>query len=190
MQKYPSHAFIGEESYSAGASKDYLVTDAPTWIVDPLDGTVNFTHGFPMFCVSIALCVRRRPVIGVIYAPLLNQLFSACKGSGAWLNEHTRLPLLGEAVGPLPKEAPKKCIFACEWGKDRRDSPESNLGRKVESFVNMATEVGGRSGKGGMVHGVRCLGSATMDLAYTAMGSFDIWWEGVRLRTRRHQVQD
>lgn len=177
--KYPTHAFIGEESYSAGSSRDYLVTEAPTWIVDPLDGTVNFTHGFPMFCVSIALSVRRRPVIGVIYAPLLNQLFSACKGKGAWLNEHTRLPLLGEAVGPLPKEAPKKCIFACEWGKDRRDSPDSNLGRKVESFVNMASEIGGRGGKGGMVHGVRCLGSATMDLAYTAMGSFDIWWEGV-----------
>jgi myo-inositol-1(or 4)-monophosphatase len=61
---YPSHAFVGEESYSQGASKDYLVTNAPTWIVDPLDGTVNFTHAFPMFCVSIALVVVNRPVIG------------------------------------------------------------------------------------------------------------------------------
>jgi len=50
--------------------------------------------------------------------------------------------------------------------------------RKQESFLNMAAEVGGRNGKGGMVHGVRMLGSATMDLAYTAMGAFDIWWEG------------
>lgn len=131
-----------------------------------------------MFCVSIALCVDGKPVIGVIYAPLLNQLFTACKGKGAWLNETTQLPLLGKNVGPLPREAPKKCVFACEWGKDRRDSPESNLGRKVESFVNMASEVGGRGGLGGMVHGVRSLGSATLDLAYTAMGSFDIWWEG------------
>ena len=131
-----------------------------------------------MFCVSIALVLNHVPVIGVIYAPLLNQLFSACKDRGAFLNETTRLPLLGKNVGPMPKDAPKKCIFSCEWGKDRRDSVESNLSRKVESFVNMATEIGGRGGKGGMVHGVRSLGSATMDLAYTAMGSFDIWWEG------------
>ena len=178
QQKYPTHDFIGEETYSKGSSKQYLVTNAPTWIVDPLDGTVNFTHGFPMFCVSIALCVDGHPVIGVIYAPLLNQLFSACKGQGAWLNETTRLPLLGKAIGPMPKNAPKGCVFSCEWGKDRRDQEDSNLHRKVESFVNMAAELGSRDGKGGMVHGVRSLGSATMDLAYTAMGSFDIWWEG------------
>jgi myo-inositol-1(or 4)-monophosphatase len=61
-------------------------------------------------------------------------------------------------------------------GKDRRDRPDSNLHRKVESFVNMAAELGSRDGKGGMVHGVRSLGSATLDLAYCAMGSFDIWW--------------
>ena len=176
---YPTHAFIGEESYSKGSSKDYLVTpDVPTWIVDPLDGTVNFTHGFPMFCVSIALCINAHPVIGVIYAPLLNQLFSACKGQGAWLNETTRLPLLGKAIGLLPKNAPRGCVFACEWGKDRRDTPDGNLHRKVDSFMTMASEPEGRGGKGGMVHGVRSLGSATLDLAYTAMGSFDIWWEG------------
>jgi myo-inositol-1(or 4)-monophosphatase len=73
------------------------------------------------------------------------------------------------------------CIFSCEWGKDRRYIPDGNLQRKVESFVNMASEVGGRDGKGGMVHGVRSLGSATLDLAYCAMGSFDIWWEAVSL---------
>ncbi|KAK6376476.1 hypothetical protein LTS17_007071 [Exophiala oligosperma] len=179
-QKYPLHAFVGEETYSRGSSKEYLVTDEqPTWIVDPLDGTVNFTHGFPMFCVSIALVLNQKPVVGVIYAPLLNQTFSACKGKGAWLNETTRLPLLGSrGVGRIPKNAPSKCIFSCEWGKDRRDTPDGNLHRKVDSFINMAAEVGGRGGKGGMVHGVRSLGSATMDLAYTAMGAFDVWWEG------------
>ncbi|ETI27834.1 hypothetical protein G647_00283 [Cladophialophora carrionii CBS 160.54] len=177
---YPTHDFIGEETYSRAAStKEYRVRDKPTWIVDPLDGTVNFTHGFVMFCVSIALVVNQRPVIGVIYAPLLGQLFSACRGQGAWLNESTRLPLLGSVgVGPIPREAPSKCIFSCEWGKDRRDTPDGNMSRKVESFVNMASERGGRGGKGAMVHGVRSLGSATMDLAYVAMGSLDIWWEG------------
>ncbi|KIW24939.1 uncharacterized protein PV07_10617 [Cladophialophora immunda] len=179
-RRYPLHAFVGEEMYSRGASKEYLVrADRPTWVVDPLDGTVNFTHGFGMFCVSIALVVGHTPVVGVVHAPLLGQLFSACRGRGAWLNETTRLPLLGrQGVGPIPRAAPAQCIFAFEWGKDRRDVPNGNLHRKVDSFVNMAAELGARGGKGGMVHGMRSLGSATMDLAYTAMGSFDIWWEG------------
>jgi len=178
QSKYPKHSFIGEETYSRGSSKEYLIKDDPTWVVDPLDGTVNFTHAFPMFCVSIALVVEQKPVIGIIFAPLLNQLFSSCKGKGAWLNETTRLPLLGKAISPMPPNAPSKCIFSCEWGKDRRDIVDGNLHRKVDSFLNMAAEIGSRGGKGGMVHGVRSLGSATMDLAYTAMGSFDIWWEG------------
>ena len=177
-QHYPDHDFVGEETYSKGASRDYLITPKPTWVVDPLDGTVNFTHAFPMFCTSIALVANHEPIIGVIFAPLLNQLFSACRGKGAWLNETTRLPLLGKAITPLPANAPSKCIFSCEWGKDRRDISDGNLHRKVDSFVNMAAEIGGRGGRGGMVHGMRSLGSATMDLAYTAMGSFDIWWEG------------
>ncbi|KAM5347677.1 hypothetical protein ACJ41O_007501 [Fusarium nematophilum] len=176
--KYPDHGFIGEESYSAGASRTYLVDDRPTWIVDPLDGTVNFTHLFPMFCVSIALVVNGIPIIGVINAPFLNQTFSSCSGKGAWLNETQQLPLIRNPIPPLPHNAPSGCTFSCEWGKDRRDIPGGNMTRKVESFVNMASERSGRGGKGGMVHGVRSLGSATLDLAYTAMGSLDIWWEG------------
>ena len=131
-----------------------------------------------MFCVSIGFIVNHRPVIGIINAPFMNQLFSSCAGRGAWLNERRRLPLIrNPSIPPMPANAPSKCIFSCEWGKDRRDTPDGNLHRKVESFVNMAAEIGGRGGKGGMVHGVRSLGSATLDLAYTAMGSLDIWWE-------------
>ncbi|KAF5133517.1 Protein qutG [Metarhizium anisopliae] len=184
------YSFLGEESYSAGSSKEYLVTSAPTWIVDPLDGTVNFTHLFPMFCVSIAFCTGGHPVIGVINAPFLNQFFSSCSGKGAWFNEQHQLPLVRNPIPPLPEAAPSGCTFACEWGKDRREGPEGNLNRKVISFLKMAMERKGRGGRGGMVHGVRSLGSmlnmvvmlmirsATMDLAYTAMGSIDIWWEG------------
>ncbi|EFY89349.1 inositol monophosphatase [Metarhizium acridum CQMa 102] len=172
------YSFLGEESYSAGSSKQYLVTSLPTWIVDPLDGTVNFTHLFPMFCVSIAFCIGGHPVIGVINAPFLNQFFSSCRGKGAWFNERHQMPLVRNPIPPLPKAAPSGCTFACEWGKDRREIPEGNLNRKVHSFVTMAMERNGRGGQGGMVHGVRSLGSATMDLAYTAMGSIDIWWEG------------
>jgi len=136
-----------------------------------------------MFCVSIGFIIDGKATIGVINAPFLNQLFSAFRGHGAWLNETEPLPLARNPIPPIPPNAPSGCIFSCEWGKDRRDHPDSNLYRKVESFINMATEIGGRGGKGGMVHGVRSLGSATMDLAYTAMGAFDIWWEGLTLLT-------
>lgn len=178
MEKYPSHKFVGEESYSKGATRDYLIDNDMTWCVDPLDGTVNYIHLFPMFCVSIGFIYQGKPLIGVINAPFINQFFSSCAGRGAFLNETQQLPLVRSPVPPLPANAPSGCIFSCEWGKDRRDSPDSNLHRKIESFVNMASEIGSRNGRGGMVHGVRSLGSATLDLAYVAMGAFDIWWEG------------
>lgn len=190
-----SKRFIGEETYAktSSSAREYLITSEPTWCVDPLDGTVNYTHMFPMFCVSIAFIVGGKPVIGVIYAPMLNQLFSSCLGHGAWLNETTRLPLIKNAkdnvakdnkdnygVPPMPENAPSRCIFSCEWGKDRRNVSGGNLRKKISSFMNMAAEKGGENADGlrGMVHGVRSLGSATLDLAYTAMGSLDIWWEG------------
>ncbi|KAL4809491.1 inositol monophosphatase [Aspergillus unguis] len=179
QERYPSHQFIGEETYAKGQSREYLIDERPTWCVDPLDGTVNFTHAFPMFCVSIAFIVDRKPVIGAIYAPMLDQLFSSCVNRGAWLNESQQLPLIrSPSIPPMPETAPSKCILACEWGKDRRDIPGGNLQRKIESFVMLASERSAKGGKGGMVHGVRSLGSATLDLAYTAMGSVDIWWEG------------
>ncbi|KAF2032998.1 inositol monophosphatase [Setomelanomma holmii] len=177
-EKYPQHKFVGEESYSKGASRDYLIDDSPTWCVDPLDGTVNYIHLFPMFCVSIGFIHNNKPLIGVINAPFLKQFFSSCAGRGAFMNETQRLPLIQKPIPAMPKNAPSGCVFSCEWGKDRRDIPDGNLHRKIESFVNMAAELGGRSGRGGMVHGVRSLGSATLDLAYVAMGAFDIWWEG------------
>ncbi|KAI5777578.1 inositol monophosphatase family-domain-containing protein [Geopyxis carbonaria] len=178
--RYPTHAFLGEESYTAGADRTYLIDPAsstPTWCVDPLDGTVNFIHLFPMICISIAVIHHGEPVVGVINAPLMGSLFSARTGGGAWHNETTPLPFISPPP-PLPANAPRGCIFSCEWGKDRRDVPGGNLHRKAESFITMAAEVGGRGGRGGMVHGVRSLGSAALDLAYTAAGAFDIWWEG------------
>ncbi|KAL1893700.1 hypothetical protein Cpir12675_004000 [Ceratocystis pirilliformis] len=177
-ERYPTHKFLGEETYSAGASRDYLIDDAPTWIIDPIDGTVNFTHLFPMFCLSIGFAIGGKPVIGVINAPFMSQMFSSCKGHGAWFNETQQLPLMRNPIPPMPAAAPKGCIFSCEWGKDRKYRDDGNMKAKVDSFINMAAEMGSRDGKGGMVHGIRSLGSATLDLAYTAMGSFDIWWEG------------
>jgi myo-inositol-1(or 4)-monophosphatase len=111
--------------------------------------------------------------VGVVYQPMLNVCYSAYSDGGAWMDgghwgsspshgekgeDRVRLPFVREPINPLGKEAPKGCIFSCEWGKDRRDRPEGNMYKKIESFVNMASEIGGRGGKGGMVHGVRSLG--------------------------------
>jgi myo-inositol-1(or 4)-monophosphatase len=164
--------------------------------VDPLDGTVNYVHLFPTFCVSIGFCVHGKSVVGVIFAPALGALttapddsqngtlYSAAKGHGAWMTnvtsknwsnliaststatprvlqptpESLRLPLL-KPTPPLSLQAPRGCIYVSEWGQDRRETPEGNLWRKVESFWNMAGELGSRGGKGGMVHGIRSLGS-------------------------------
>ncbi|KAK9031450.1 hypothetical protein V6N11_032828 [Hibiscus sabdariffa] len=83
-QHYPSHKFIGEETTAAcGASE---LTDEPTWIVDPLDGTTNFVHGFPFVCVSIGLTIGKVPTVGVVYNPIMNELFTAVLGKGAFLN--------------------------------------------------------------------------------------------------------
>jgi myo-inositol-1(or 4)-monophosphatase len=119
------------------------------------------------FCISIAFLLNSIPIIGVIHAPLLHTTFSSLKGHGAWQDHHSphpdifparKLPYINQPKKPIPANAPKGCVFGCEWGKDRRDLPGGNMTRKVESFVNLATEIGGRGGKGGMVHGVRSLG--------------------------------
>lgn len=169
--KYPRHKFVGEESYAKNEPKDrYIIGDEPTWCVDPLDGTVNFVHMFPMVCVSIAFLINGRPVVGVINAPFLNQTFSAYKGGGSWLNKAIKLPILNP-IPPFPPNAPKGLLFSCEWGKNR--DYEGDLKLKVDSFINMAKKNDG----GGMVHGMRSLGSAALDMAFIAMGSTDIFWE-------------
>lgn len=194
-ENFPDHAFVGEESYGKGVpNNEYLVGDGPTWIVDPLDGTVsvpvqiietmtdtklqvNYVHLFPTVCVSIGLCVGGIPVVGVIYAPFFGaayppdgvtpatpsgHLYTAIRGQGAFVSydagrSRRSLPLQSPAP-PIPQNAPKGCTLAVEWGKQRSDVPGGNLERKVNSFWNLAAELGGRGGKGGMVHGVRSLG--------------------------------
>ncbi|TNY22264.1 hypothetical protein DMC30DRAFT_392721 [Rhodotorula diobovata] len=220
--RYPTHKIIGEESYSAGQDKRFLLDDEPTWICDPLDGTVNFVHAFPTCCVSIGFCVNGVPVVGAIFAPFLaglhptnatGVLYSGATGLGAWSTPVSfpyaasclsppsssaaspngtstppsydkpqpwphAVPLPYIPPAPLPRDAPKGCLFTAEWGKARSDAPGSNLVKKADSFINMAAEVGGRGGKGGMVHGVRSLGSAALDLVYVATGAVDVFWEG------------
>uniref|UniRef100_A0A2N9F1N8 Inositol-1-monophosphatase n=1 Tax=Fagus sylvatica TaxID=28930 RepID=A0A2N9F1N8_FAGSY len=83
-QLYPTHKFIGEETTALCGAVE--LTDEPTWIVDPLDGTTNFVHGFPFVCVSIGLTIGKVPMVGVVYNPIMNELFTGVRGEGAFLN--------------------------------------------------------------------------------------------------------
>ncbi|KAG7019374.1 Inositol monophosphatase 1, partial [Cucurbita argyrosperma subsp. argyrosperma] len=83
-EHYPSHKFIGEETTAACGHTE--LTDEPTWIVDPLDGTTNFVHGFPFVCVSIGLTIGKVPTVGVVYNPIIEELFTGIRGKGASLN--------------------------------------------------------------------------------------------------------
>ncbi|XP_025204348.1 inositol monophosphatase 2-like [Melanaphis sacchari] len=81
LQLYPDHKFIAEES-----AANIILTKEPTWIIDPIDGTTNFIQGFPFCCISLALAVENEIKIGIVFNPIINQLFTAQKGEGAYLN--------------------------------------------------------------------------------------------------------
>lgn len=70
----------------AGMQEKPELTDAPTWFIDPLDGTTNFIHTFPQICISVGLMVRKEPILGIIYNPITSEFYSAIKGEGAFLN--------------------------------------------------------------------------------------------------------
>ncbi|GAA99555.1 uncharacterized protein L969DRAFT_73647 [Mixia osmundae IAM 14324] len=168
-QTFPQHKFIGEESFAAGEKAE--LTDEPTFIVDPIDGTTNFAHGFPWCCISIGLAYKKQPVLGVIYNPFLELLYSARKGHGAWLNESTRLPL--SHPNPLPLASLGDAVICVEWGSDRS---KAVMEAKGESFTRLAgdpTQV-----KGGiMAHSLRSLGSAALNYCAVAAGQMDLYHE-------------
>ncbi|XP_020294748.1 inositol monophosphatase 1-like [Pseudomyrmex gracilis] len=148
-KQFPTHKFIGEETVSCSNSLPEL-TDAPTWIIDPIDGTTNFVHSFPHTCISIALAVNKELEIGIIYNPVLEQLFTARKGHGAFFNQK---PIKSSNVEDVHHSL--LCLEASYATiEDIRDIV---LGR-LEAFVSVA-------------HGVRTLGSAALTLCHVAMGA-------------------
>ena len=96
QQLYPTHAFIGEESHATPGQ--YHITDSPTWVIDPIDGTNNFCHQLPFVCVAIGVMVRREMVVAVIHAPILGETFTAIRGRGAYLTNH---PIYQHQPAPL-----------------------------------------------------------------------------------------
>jgi myo-inositol-1(or 4)-monophosphatase len=151
-KQFPSFQFLGEESGEVGPHNERT----PTWHVDPLDGTTNFVHGFPMFCVSIGLAIGDEPVVGVIHIPTVGETFAAAKGCGATLNgariRVSKRKTLGESL----------LTTGFAYSRDVRQ-----LKPAIRSFQAAHLEA----------RAVRRPGAAAIDLAYVAAGVFDGFWE-------------
>ena len=145
---FPTHAIVAEESGGHAGASDYR------WYVDPLDGTTNFAHGFPMFNVTMALEHAGELIAGVIFDPVRNEMFASERGSGAFLNDH-RVHV--STVGGL-----ENTLVATGFPSRKR-----HVHVNVHFFYQLAM----------LTHGVRRAGSAALDLAYVASGRLDAFWE-------------
>jgi myo-inositol-1(or 4)-monophosphatase len=148
-ENYPDHAILSEESGRFTASSDYL------WIVDPLDGTTNYAQGLPIFTVSIALKYQGETVLGVVYSPVIDQMFTAIKGQGAYLN--------GIRIGVSGKQELIESVLATGFPYDITETPYNNVAYFNELVLK--------------TRAVRRMGSAAYDLALVAAGRFDGFWE-------------
>ena len=151
LSAYPDHAILAEEGTRKGANPnaDYV------WIIDPLDGTTNFLHGFPQYCVSIALAHRDVVQQGVIYDPVRNDLFTATRGRGAFLNDRR--------IRVSRRVHLRDCLVGT--GFPFRDG--SYLDTYLQMMKTMITQTAG----------LRRPGAAALDLAYVAAGFYDGFWE-------------
>jgi myo-inositol-1(or 4)-monophosphatase len=147
-QHWPAHDILGEEQGFKDTGSEYR------WYVDPLDGTTNFAHGFPVFCVSMALEYKGSRIAGVVYDPTRDELFAAERGGGAYLNEQR---IRVSKVANL-----SECLVATGFPSHKRHKNPNIF------FYHQITL---------RTHGVRRAGSAALDLCYVACGRFDGFWE-------------
>src|SRR4030095_15496972 len=145
----PSHDILAEEGSGIRRDSEFK------WIIDPLDGTTNFAHGYPLFCTSIALEYRGEIVLGAVYEPHLKELFIAEKGAGATLN--------GEKLKVSETSDLKKALLSTGFAYNVRETKENNLNH-FQNFIMRS-------------QAVRRAGVAAVDLCYTAVGRFDGFWE-------------
>jgi myo-inositol-1(or 4)-monophosphatase len=151
LDAYPDHAILAEEGTAQGANADA----EHVWIIDPLDGTTNFLHGFPQYCVSIAVAHRGQVAHGVIYDPVRNDLFTASRGRGAFLNDRR--------IRVSRRQHLRECLIGT--GFPFRD------GRHIDTYLLMMKTMIEQTA------GLRRPGAAALDLAYVAAGFYDGFWE-------------
>jgi myo-inositol-1(or 4)-monophosphatase len=151
LAAYPDHAILAEEGTAKGANADA----ENVWIIDPLDGTTNFLHGFPQYCVSIALAHRGQVTQAVIYDPCRNDLFTATRGRGAYLNDRR--------IRVSRRTHLRDCLVGT--GFPFRD------GSYLDTYLRMMKTMIEHTA------GLRRPGAAALDLAYVAAGFYDGFWE-------------
>ena len=155
LGRYPGHGILGEEGGVMGtAGSDYR------WVIDPLDGTTNYSQGLPLFTVSIALQYRGETIVGVVYAPYLNELFTATKGGGAYLQYASREP---ERIRVGEKQTLATSVIASGFPYDKDVNPDNNSDNVARIIP--------------YVRDVRRLGSAAYDISCVAAGLLDGYWE-------------
>ena len=148
--RYPDHTILGEEQGLKGDESDYL------WIIDPIDGTTNYIHSFPVYCVSIALKIKGRLEVAVIYDPSRQELFTAIRGMGALLD--------GRKIRVSKQRMLQGALLGTGFPyRDQLDWLEVYL----DIFIDFTRIVGA----------IRRPGSAALDLAYVASGRYDGFWE-------------
>jgi len=148
-QSFPSHSILAEEGGTGAESSDYR------WVIDPLDGTTNFLHGIPLYCVTIGVEYRGELVAGVVYDPNLDELFTAERGSGAFLNgNRINVSRTGDLIHSM---------LVTGFPYDIAQNPDHAIERFI-AFLKAS-------------RAVRRLGSAALDLCYVAAGRFDGFWE-------------
>jgi len=146
---FPDHDILSEEFTHIDSGSDFR------WIIDPLDGTTNYAHGYPFFCVSIALERLDTMIVGIIYDPMLDEMFVSEKGKGAFLNN--REIHVSNTRGII------KSLLATGFPYDIREDRQNNLNYFNEMILK--------------AQAIRRAGSAALDLAYVAAGRFDGYWE-------------
>ena len=154
-QTFPDHVILAEETGDVGQPPPAVRESPYRWIIDPLDGTVNFAHGYPAFCVSIACEAAGGLQYGVVYDPLRDELFEARKGQGAWLN--------GRPIRVSTTDRLERALVATGFPYDIRERLPETLGRLGRIM--------------GIAQGLRRGGSAALDMSYVACGRCDGFFE-------------
>ncbi|KAJ1915235.1 hypothetical protein IWQ60_008504 [Tieghemiomyces parasiticus] len=183
-ERYPAHRILGEEDGMAdGQTTGWTLANdrhVPTWIVDPIDGTTNFAQRFPFTAISIAVSdAEGNLCVGVVYNPILNELYSARVDGGAWLNQTTRLPFPHgpEAAARAPRSL-GECLIGFEHGSDRSPAVlDSRLASHRRLLARSAGDNGEGQVHGAQVRGVRCIGAGSLDMCLVARGAYDMYWE-------------
>ncbi|XP_019942912.1 inositol monophosphatase 1-like [Paralichthys olivaceus] len=150
-----THCFIGEESVAKG--EPCILTDRPTWIIDPVDGTTNFVHGFPFVAVSIAFAVNKKLEFGVVYSCLEDKMYKARNGKGAFCNDE---PIQVSDVTEI-----KKSIIISEHGYDRTPEKVNKIFSTMQKILCIP------------VHGLRGSGTAATNMCLVASGAVEAFFE-------------